>query len=77
MKAALDNKSGNRLYPFPKIIVIIPDDDLIKVFTDPVGIAEPIGHVINFVMTEHDRCIAAYKEYLPAKCLRCDYPQLL
>ena len=32
---------------------------------------------MNFIMTEHDRVVAAYKEYLPAKSIKNGYPQIL
>ena len=31
----------------------------------------------SYVMIEHERVISAYKEYLPAKCLQSDHPQIL
>ena len=80
MSAAIQQKSGDKkLLPLPKIIVIVLDDDVIKCFNrhDAQGLSKPFSRIINHIMTEHERCISAYKEYLPAKCLKEDYPQIL
>ena len=77
MVQAVNYKSDRKLRPFPKIIVVVPDVDLLKCFTSAHSISKPIGRFLNYVMTEHDRAIAAYKEHLPAKCLHSDFPQIL
>ena len=64
--------------PLPKLLVLVPDDDLVKTLADyQRGLATGYGKIINYVMTEFDRGIATYKENLPAKCLKLDYPQML
>ena len=36
-----------------------------------------LGKLLNYVMTEHERNIAAFKEYMPAKALRPDSLKIL
>ena len=71
---------NGKLLPLPKIIVVVPDDDIIKLFCDKEyasGITKPLSRVLNYIMTEHERAISAYKEFLPAKSLRVEYPHIL
>ena len=77
MKFALQCKVDKRLLPFPKIIVIVLDDDLLHKFATAHRITKPISRLINFIMIEHECAITAYKDDLPAKCLKSDWPQLL
>ena len=62
----------------PKIIVIIPDDDLIKLFMElEQGFSRSIGKVIDHIMNNFDRLISANKDYLEAKSKKQDYPHML
>ena len=64
----------------PKLVVIVPDDDLIKLLCTEAnmkGFSKPMSRIINYIMTEHERCIAAFREYLPAKALKQGYPHFL
>ena len=82
MYNAVAGKSEKKLMPFPKIIVIVPDNDILWSL---IAISEPgcslsskvITRLLNYVMTEHDRTVAAFKEYLPAKCIHSTHPQIL
>ena len=74
---------GNKVLPLPKIIVVVPDDDLLKLLHSgsddevPHGICTGLSKILNYIMTEFERNIAAFKEYLPAKSLKSTYPQIL
>ena len=71
----INKKCDGKFLPLPKIIVITPDDDLIKCI-DPEGqehcVTKPITRVLNHIMTEFDRNVASYKDYLQAKSIRAD-----
>ena len=62
----------------PKIIVFVPDDDII-VFLNYVeyGISKCLGRIVDWIMREHNRIIESYKEYLPLKAKKYSYPQLI
>ena len=56
---ALSKESGKYL-PLPKIIVEVPDDDIIrsmKLTEDACNLSKNFGRMVNFVMTEHERAI--------------------
>ena len=74
---ALQSKVDKRLLPLPWLIIIIPDDDLIRCFNEEHSLSTPFSRILNHIMTEHERCISAYKDYLPAKCIRSDSPKIL
>ena len=77
-QAVQRNHVDKRLYPFPKLIVVVPDNDLIKDFADQhKGVSKLLTRILNYIMTEHSRAILAYKEHLPAKCLRPGFPHIL
>ena len=61
----------------PKIIVFVPDDDII-VFLNyaEYGIFKCLGRIVNWIMREHNRIIESYKEYLPLKAKKYSYTQL-
>ena len=64
----------------PKIVVIIPDDDIINFIEDSFDAKLPpkeMGHVLNWLMNEYDKLISIHKENLPAKAKRAGYPQIL
>ena len=78
MSVAVQTKLEKRQVPLLKIIVVVPDDDIIKCFKDQDSeLGKPFSRVLNYIMTEHECCISAYKEYLPAKCVKEDYRQIL
>ena len=45
--------------------------------SDDGPLSKHFNRILNYVMSEHERAIAACKEYLPAKCLHANYPQIL
>ena len=62
----------------PKIIVIVPDDDIINFLNfAEYGVSKCLGRVIDWIMREHIRIIDIYKEFLPARAKRSTYPQIL
>ena len=79
LKSAAAPVTGQQtLLPLPKIIVVIPDMDIVKCFKhDHDCTTKTIGRVLNFIMTEHEWAIASFKEFLPAKSVTNDYPQIL
>ena len=63
---------------FPKIIVVVPDDDIITYFGKfKNGASEAYGKLINHTMIKWDRLILTQKEYLPAKAKKPDWPKLV
>ena len=71
---------AGKLVPLPKLIIVVPDDDLIKQLckSDNVkGFSKPQSRLLNFIMTHHERCIAAFKETLPAKSIRSTHLSIL
>ena len=62
----------------PKIIVIVPDDDLLT-FLDynKYGKSVIYGKVTDWIMTQHDRLLATQKEYLPLKAKSTIFPKVV
>ena len=59
-------------------MVVVPDGDLLKSFMHQTkSVSKPIARLLNFVMSEHERCVAVYKECLPVRSTCADYPQFL
>ena len=66
-----------KIKPLLKIIVMVLDDDLIKIL-DTNASARSFSRCLNFIMTEYDRCVASFKENLPAKNVKVPgYPYFL
>ena len=63
----------------PKLMVIIPDDDLINYFLSKGGwnTVRAYRKLLNNIMTFHERVIAAHKEFLPAKAKVENFPHLV
>ena len=72
--------------------MLVLDDDIIRLFTKPGSKSNPtcsndtlndtliskqFSRILNYIMTEFERNMAAYKEYLPTKSLHSGYPQFL
>ena len=80
MSAATSKGKDPKFSPLPKIIVVVPDDDIIrcmKLHEDSTDLIDNFGRMIKYVMTEHERAIASYKEHIPIKSKREGYPQIL
>ena len=72
------SSDSKRIMPFLKIVVIVPDADLINCIKNVKhDITRHFGWIINHVMTELERAVSAFKEYLPVKSLKSDYPHFL
>ena len=70
--------SFNTQMPLPKLIVVVPDSDLLRTLPyDLDDLTKGYSRIINYIMTEHERNIASFKDYLPARCLKMDYPHIL
>ena len=62
----------------PKLIVLALDDDLVSRFdSDKPGNAFIIGKALDWLMREFGRIISAYKEYLPVKAKRNNFPHFI
>ena len=62
----------------PKIIVVVMDDDIIKLFHDyQEGLSKGMGRVIDNIMIGFDRTIACHKDYLDDKSKKENYPLFL
>ena len=68
---------------FPKFVVMVLDDDIIKYFNigdasmEMAEYSKQLGHLMNSIMTDFDKLLRAQKEYLPPKCKRSLYPQII
>ena len=60
-----------------RIVVIVPDADLIKAFKYRKEDDVIIGYtrIIKWLMTQYNWMVVTQKEYLPGKCKRADEPQ--
>ena len=79
---AMESRLNNKLLPLPKIVVLVPDDDFIRLFdiddsSDVSNVSKVFSRMLNYVMTELERNVAAFREYLPAKAIHCNYPHFL
>ena len=70
-------------WALPKIIVVVPDADLLQVFNREKNygshgaVTKPFATILNYIMTAHERDLAAFKEHLPAKSICDGYPHIL
>ena len=54
MSNALSAKIHNRLSPLPKVLIVVPEMDLVKEFKGRHSVSKPFTRIINYVMTEHE-----------------------
>ena len=77
---AIEHRIANRMMPLPKLFVMVPDNDIIKLFIDKhceAGVSKPLSRIINQIMTNHDRMVSSYRDSLPARCVKSDFPHFL
>ena len=82
---SITTKLHNNLVPaireqklLPKAVIFVIDDDLIKnVNYDHMGISEIFGQLLKDLMSGINRMISSYKENLPNKAKRYNYPTIL
>ena len=77
---AIESKNNTKYLPLPKIVVIVLDDDLIKALCSSEnmkGFSKPMSRLLNFLMTEFECNVESFKENLPAKCVKSDFPHFL
>ena len=61
-----------------KIIVIIPDDDIFKLFDEEWNeVSKAIGRVINEIMASQTKLIQMQKDFLPKRSKKVNFPQIL
>ena len=78
--SAAHARQGNLLLPLPKLVVIVIDNNLINALGKDISksVSKAYSKMLNFVMTEFDRCIASFKENLPVRCVKNPgYPYFL
>ena len=62
----------------PKLVVLIMDDDLICTFKyADYGVSEAFGHIIHSLAAEFNKIVESYKDKLPLKALRKEYPKFI
>ena len=62
----------------PKLIVKVPDDDIIKCMkSHTAGLTKAFGKFIDNVMLEHEKITACHKDYLDDKSKKPEYPHVL
>ena len=80
---ALEVRINNKLLPPLKLVVIVPDDNMINLIckeADPDsfhGISKAFTRLSNYVMTEYECTISAFKEYLDFKSKKPFTPQFI
>ena len=79
MSKGCKTKLGSAIVPLPKIVVVVPVDNLLKLMDvsgnlDLKDVNKAYSRIINFIMTEFKRCVASFKENLLAKSIRSEYP---
>ena len=68
----------NKFHRMPKIIMITPEDDLMRCINlNDFGLQEAFCRIIEWVMREHHRCVQTIKERLPMKCDHPNWPYFL
>ena len=80
MAHAMSFQFAGKLLPLPKLIIIVPDDDIIKLISteDMVkGFSKPVSRLLNYLMTEYEWVVAVFKELLPACCVQSYFPHFL
>ena len=83
LNAAVNTTIGKRLHPLPKIIVVVPDDDIINSLKDKdhgyptAGLPKAFSRLVKFVMNGYERNLASFKEKLQNKNKKEGYPQFL
>ena len=76
--AILTKTVDNKLLPLSKLVVVVPDADIIRSLNDCAsGLTKNFARLLNFIMTEHERSLASFRENLPAKSLKQGYPHVL
>ena len=68
------------LLPLPKLVIIVPDNNLVNAVGENItqNVSKAYSRLLNYIMTEYDRCVAAFKENLPACCIKSPgYPSFL
>ena len=62
----------------PKILVIVPDDDLLRyLIKKHATTVEAMERVINWLMCQYDHLLSTQKEYLPAKAKHYNHPMIV
>ena len=83
LSVGIQSKTDRKILPLPKIVVVVPEDDLLKTLGEDVlaensELTTAFCKLLNFIMTEFDRCVSTFKENLPAKSVRFSgYPHFL
>ena len=80
LNSAVTTQVAKKVEPLPKIIVIVPDEDILKCLdynTADSDLAKAYKRLINYVMTEFERGVSSFKDNLPAKCKKDGYPHFL
>ena len=79
MTNAVQSSFDGKLLPLPKLVVVVADDNLIQTISDSFqSVSKAYSRIINFIMTEFERCVASFKENLPARCIKnVGYPNFL
>ena len=62
---------------FPKVIVMVLDDDLLGYINQDEGISEILGQITHWLTAEITKIIENYKDKLPGKALHAGYPQIV
>ena len=64
-------KLDQRIYPLLKLLIIVPDDDIIQCLgMCERDLSDGFSQLVNYIMTEHEHAIASFKEQLAAKSVR-------
>ena len=62
----------------PKLIVVIPDVDLINLISyHGYGISDVYGRIVHWLAAEYNKIVECHKDNLQNKSLKEDYPQFV
>ena len=71
-------KAISENYLLPRIILFVIDNDILEsVHFNKYGTSVLLGILMEWLFNQMYRAIKAYKEFLPKKALRQEYPQLI
>ena len=72
MTKAIHSTNDLKVILLPKIVIVVPDDNLCNIFgvETSKNVSKAYCRILNYIMTEYERCVASFKENLPAKSVR-------
>ena len=70
-------KALNEHNTLPKAIIVVLDDDITKTLSLDKEFSITVGRILSWLVKEFHKCIAIYKDWLPAKAKLPNYPHII